>query len=139
MRTIQVRTDVFAAIWAARLDGEETEDQILGRLLGCGQSIATATEASAVIHPPGDGFGFYDARNDVEFAEGFEIYRRYKGKEFSAVASQGSWRRSDSGQVFPSLNQLNQSIVAGQENVWNGNWFYRLNGKELPISSLRGD
>ena len=34
MRTIQVSTEVFALIWAARQQGEETEDAILVRLLG---------------------------------------------------------------------------------------------------------
>ena len=33
MRTIDVSTDVFSAIWSNRLPGEETEDAILGRLL----------------------------------------------------------------------------------------------------------
>ena len=33
MRTIQIGTDVFAKIWAHRLPGEETEDDILRRLL----------------------------------------------------------------------------------------------------------
>jgi len=34
MRTIQISTDVFAAIWARRSDTEHSEDEILGRLLG---------------------------------------------------------------------------------------------------------
>lgn len=34
MRTIEVSTEVFALIWAARQQGEETEDAILLRLLG---------------------------------------------------------------------------------------------------------
>ena len=25
----------------------------------------------------------------------------------------------------PTLNQLNESIAAGDENIWNGNWKYR--------------
>ena len=34
MRTIEISTDVFAKIWAQRIDGEESENQILQRLLG---------------------------------------------------------------------------------------------------------
>jgi predicted CopG family antitoxin len=33
MRSIEISTEVFALIWAARQDGEETEDQILRRIL----------------------------------------------------------------------------------------------------------
>lgn len=33
MRTIDVSTDVFSAIWRHRIDGEETEDEILRRIL----------------------------------------------------------------------------------------------------------
>ena len=36
MKTISISTATFAAIWASRHDGEETEDQILSRLLGAG-------------------------------------------------------------------------------------------------------
>jgi hypothetical protein len=34
MRTVELDTDVFAKIWAHRLEGEETENEILRRLLG---------------------------------------------------------------------------------------------------------
>ncbi|USA40049.1 hypothetical protein NCF86_02500 [Pelagerythrobacter marinus] len=37
MRTIEISTDVFSLIWAARQPGEETEDQILKRMLGSPQ------------------------------------------------------------------------------------------------------
>lgn len=137
MRSIQINTDVFAAIWAARIDGEETEDQILRRLLECGGQGAEGQVKPAEINHSSSSFGFFDARNGVEFYEGFKIFRRYKGDEFSATATQGSWVREDNGKSYPSLNQLNQSIVEGQENVWNGNWFYRLNGREVSIASLR--
>ncbi|MCB9994323.1 MAG: hypothetical protein H6873_11785 [Hyphomicrobiaceae bacterium] len=41
MRTIDVSTPVFAAIWAARRDGEETENAILERILGIAKKHAT--------------------------------------------------------------------------------------------------
>lgn len=37
MRLIEVSTDVFAKIWAHRIDGEESEDAILDRLLNAGR------------------------------------------------------------------------------------------------------
>lgn len=44
MRTIEISTGVFAAIWAARRDGEETENDILSRILGMSQARVRATE-----------------------------------------------------------------------------------------------
>lgn len=38
----------------------------------------------------------------------------------------------------PTLNQLNSSIAAGAENVWNGNWEYRApDGTLHSIGELR--
>ena len=37
MRTIEISTAVFAAIWAVRKNGEETENDILSRMLGLSQ------------------------------------------------------------------------------------------------------
>ncbi|MEM7427147.1 MAG: hypothetical protein AAF441_13705 [Pseudomonadota bacterium] len=34
MKNISISTATYTAIWAARRDGEETEEQILSRLLG---------------------------------------------------------------------------------------------------------
>lgn len=129
-RMINVSTDVFAAIWASRQDGENSEDAIMRRLLGC-DSVDTVT-------PSGSGIGFYDARNGVQFEEGFEVFRSYKGKQFNAIARNGEWVRSDTGGRFRSLSALNQSIVAGNENIWNGNWKYRgKDGKLHSINKLR--
>ena len=132
-RTITVSTSVFAAIWANRRDGEETEGAILGRLLGCSDG-AQANQADAA-----DVSGVLDSRNDVHFPEGFELFRNYKRKEYKAIAHSGVWVREDTGERFPTLSQLNQSIVSGNENVWNGNWKYRTpDGAFRSIDSLRG-
>ena len=131
-RTITLSTAVFAAIWAERRDGEETEDAILRRLLGCG-----GTQANG-IHGEREG-GVYDTRNDVHFPEGFEIFRNYKRKEYKATARSGAWVREDTGKRFPTLNRLNESIASGNENVWNGSWKYRTpDGSFRSIDSLRG-
>ena len=139
MRNVPISTDVYAAIWAARAPGEETEDEILKRVLNCGEHIATISgpEKSNLSKPANGKFGFYDSRNGVEFEQGFKIFRRYKNQEYSAIAMDGSWIREDNGSKYGSLNQLNGSIVAGQENVWNGNWYFRSNGKECSIDTLR--
>ena len=45
MRTIEISTDVFSLIWAARQPGEENGDVILNRLLaGSGTQASIATE-----------------------------------------------------------------------------------------------
>lgn len=119
-RTISVSTEVFAAIWARRQPGQETEDAILRSVFGCDEPAA-----SPVASPPIAAGGVHDARNDVHFPEGFEILRTYKRREYSARATAGVWLRSDNRQSYATLNQLNASIAAGAENVWNGNWKYR--------------
>ncbi len=130
-RSIDVSTDVFAAIWAQRQDGENSEDEIMRRILGCGRSESPAAGISA-------GAGFYDSRNSIQFEEGFEAIRSYKGKQYKGLVKNGAWLRPDTGERFQSLSALNQSIVAGNENVWNGNWKYRdKDGKTYSINRLR--
>lgn len=128
-RSIQVSTEVFAAIWAQREEGEETEDSVLRRIL----SAKAAAPASVAV-----GSGVYDFRNDISFTEGFEIFRTYKGQKYSATARGGVWLRADNGVGYATLNQLNRSIAAGSENVWNGNWKYRkASGGIASIADLR--
>ena len=132
-RTITISTSVFAAIWENHRKGEETEDTILGRLLGCGDG-ARANRADDA-----DDGGVYDGQNGVHFLEGFELFRNYKRREYKAIARRGVWIREDTGKQFSTLNQLNQSIVSGNENVWGGNWKYRTaDGSFKPIDKLRG-
>ena len=136
-RMIDVSTEVFAAIWARRQDGEETENAILQRLLGLAPRIESAPAAPAPATSRSQP-GFYDSRNGVTFPRGFEIFRSYKRKEYRAVAQDGHWRRLDTGALFPSLNKLNASIAAGNENVWNGNWKFRDEGGAVKsIATLR--
>ena len=136
MRTIAVSTDVFAAIWAQRQESEETEDAILRRLLGC-----AAADAESPHTETGGGSGnsgVYDARNDVHFRQGLEVFRTYKGKHYSAFAEDGTWRRVDTGERFVTLNRVNASIVDGAENVWNGTWRYHDDyGLNRSIEDLR--
>ena len=132
-RTITVSTDVFAAIWAKREPGEETEEAILRRVLACGTETGGSDELTIMV----DG-GVNDTRNGVHFPENFEAVRSYKRREYKARATIGSWLREDTGQIYPTLNQLNDSITAGPENIWNGNWKYRdSDGSLRSINDLR--
>ncbi len=134
MRQINVSTDTFAGIWAARQPGEDSEDAILSRILG----LERRPDLLSVPTQPIDYGGVTDTRNNVSFPEGFRIFRHYKGREYQAEARQGSWVRLDNGQRFPTLNQLNASIAAGAENVWNGNWKFRDEGGRIrSIGTLR--
>ncbi|MFN4012141.1 MAG: hypothetical protein ACK4K8_19495 [Pannonibacter sp.] len=134
-RTIPVSTEVFAAIWAARQAGEETEDAILRRILQCPDTPRSEAPEAETLK----AVGYRDQRNGVEFPEGFEIFRTYKHREYKAKAHAGAWVRLDNSQRFVTLNQLNASIAVGAENVWNGNWKYRdSTGAIRSIGELRG-
>ncbi|AWL92633.1 hypothetical protein CIT37_10730 [Bradyrhizobium ottawaense] len=132
MRNIPITTDVFAAIWQARKEGEESEDAILRRILGL--PAQTAPEVTG-----GRRGGFYDERSGVHFPEGREIYRTYKGHKVEAVAHLDRWFVRATGQSFHSLHKLSQAINNGkQENAWL-NWKYRDpdTGEEHLIDHLR--
>lgn len=120
-RTIKISTDVFAAIWAARKDGEETENDILERLFNRpstnGFQLLEVTETNEMKVN-----GVFDSRNNVHFKEGFAAFRQYKGKIYHAIAMNGQWVRPDTLEFYNSLNKLNESITSGKENIWNGNW-----------------
>ena len=134
-RSINISTDVFAAIWAARIDGEETENQILERLLSSEKHFSSEKMR---ITDSGSLNGYYDSRNDVHFPEGFVAYRTYKGKMYTAIATRGVWVLAGTNNRFPSLNKLNESIAAGTENIWNGNWNYvDSDQKAYSINKLR--
>jgi hypothetical protein len=129
MRSIQISPDVFAAIWKLQQPGESTEEQILARHLK-----VVPTKAS----PNGKGgTGYRDPRYGVEFAEGFEIFRTYLGKDYRAKATAGCWMLMSTGDLYPSLNELSRAIGAKTENAWV-NWFYvDPNGDRASVSVLR--
>ena len=130
MRTIQVSTDVFAAIWARRGDTEHSEDEILSRLLAVKKTNAQPSAARDLQTQ----IGFHDPRYGVKIPHGFEIYRTYKGKEYRAQAIQGFWFWNGTG--YPSLNELSSAIGISHENAWVS-WFYDQKGRRYPVSKLR--
>lgn len=129
MRAVQVSTDVFAAIWAARENGEPTEDAILRRLL----KVRSKPELNRDLEV---SFGFSDTRFGVSVRAGFEIFRRRLGKEYRAQAVQGFWILAETGIGYTSLNELSNAIGATNENAW-ASWFYMDGNRRRPISDLR--
>lgn len=128
-RQIAVSTDVYAQIWSMREIGEETEDQILRRVLGC--------PSAEIFTPRIESYGYRDPRTGTVFPHGFEIFRTYKGTEFKAHAVDGAWKLLNDGSSHSSLNELSNHIIDGNENAWV-NWNYLNDDRRASkISSLR--
>ena len=127
MRTIQISTDVFAAIWKRQQEGEKTENEILTRIFDL-----------LPVEPSDTGSGgFSDPRYNVSWAEGFEIFRVYLGKEYRAKATTGGWQLQNTGKIYPSLNTLSTGIGTKSENAWDKWNYIDENGDRAPVSVLR--
>lgn len=136
MRTIQVSTEVYAAIWADRQEGEESEDAMLRRKYRVPRKQMAPAPTTPM--PRGDKQdGFAEPRYGFVVPEGFEIFRTFLGKEYRARATRGAWRLDSDGRLYPSLNALSTAIGTQIENVWM-NWLYRRpSGETVPVSELR--
>jgi hypothetical protein len=133
MRSIQVSTETFAAIWKAQEPGEASEEAILRRLL--------KVKGKAPEETPARDFrvtvGFHDPRFGVTVPNGFPIFRTYRGTEYAAQAIQGFWVLNVDGKGYGSLNELSRAIGIASENAW-ANWFFRdEKGRKRPLSDLR--
>ena len=127
-RSVPLSTDVYAAIWAERKPGEETEDDILRRKFGLKVDTTPPNEKRV---------GWVDPRQGVTLHEGQEVYRVYKGKEYRAKATDGCFQLLPNGAKVNSLNQLSRIIGAGTENAWQ-NWYVDgPDGKRMLIQRLR--
>lgn len=136
IRSISISTDVFAKIWQLRQADELDEDSILRRVLFGG---AEAESEPKRHNQQQASSGFFDSRHSVEFREGFEIFRVYKGLQYRAVATGGTWKTLHDGKFHLSLNALSRSIGATTENAWKG-WLYRDAGSiSRVISDLRNN
>jgi hypothetical protein len=131
-RPIQVSTDVFAAIWADRKPGEDSEEQILRRKFSV-QDVPAPAQGAAPKQ-----IGFSDPRYDIELEEGFEIFRTYRGTDYRATAMNGGWILLNTGDHYRTLNQLSSAIGAKTENAWKG-WYFVKDGKRELLNQLRGD
>ena len=133
MREITISTDVYAAIWAARHPGEESEEAILSRIL----KIQPSAKKPPTVPASPSKIGFRDPRFGIELPEGFEIFRTYLHVEYRAKAISGKWQLQSTGKAYPSLNQLSRAIGAKIENAWQ-NWYYTgTDGKRHLVDSLR--
>ena len=131
MRTIQISTETFAAIWKAQEAGETSEDAILQRLLGVTAAPETPKQDLKVM------VGFHDPRYGVTVPSGFKIFRNYRGKDYSARAMQGFWILSETGIGYGTLNELSGAIGITNENAW-ANWhFHDEKGQRKPLTALR--
>ena len=129
MHRLMVSDEVMARLKALSRDAGQTEDRVLRRLLGCPPEAA----------PDGDG-DFIDATYAIRFAEGFRIFRTYKGRPYTARVARGRWVLEGDAVpagTFDSLNQLSQAVIDGNENAWMF-WFYRTaGGDRRRIAELR--
>lgn len=131
MRSISISTPVFAAIWAARKNGEDDEDAILRRLLEIAPDKLVDTPPTAAAS------GVHISQYDLHLPEGFSIFRVYKGQEYRAEVSGGRWLLRNNGHHYPSLHKLSWAVVNGRENAWQ-NWRYRdEKGRDHFIDHLR--
>ena len=128
MDRLDVSLDVLGKIRRLCRETGETEDRLLRRLL----------ESAARTHFPDNAEdGFTDATYAIHFPAGFEIFRTYKGRLFSARVVEGRWMLDFDGRSYDSLNQLSQGVIDGNENAWNF-WFCRgPDGKSQRIAELR--
>jgi hypothetical protein len=145
MRNIIVSTDVFAALWASRQPGEDSENAILERLLalpkGPPMPQIIATPARSPGRPPASNAdasgGIHNTTFNVNFPQGFEIFRTYKGHTYTAVVRAGRWVMN--GISYPSLFALSMEVSESNENPW-AHWKYRDAGGRVDfIRALRGD
>ena len=133
MRTIQVSTGVFGRIWAARREGEESEDAILNRLLG-GEPAEAAVPSSP---NSSDVDGHRERSYGVQFPGGFQIFRTYLGQSYRAKAVSLGWVLENNGQAYPTLNELSKAIGVKVENAW-AHWFFRTpEGERKAVAALR--
>jgi hypothetical protein len=112
VHTIHLSTDVFAAVWADRKPGEDSEEAIIARKFGV-----------KLGRPEGKGerVGWADPRHGVQLMAGEEVFRVYKGREYRARAEDG-FLILPNGMKCNSLNQLSRTIGARTENAWQ-NWY----------------
>jgi hypothetical protein len=130
MRNIAIETDTYAAIWADRQTGEETEDAIIRRKFAVKGAAAQKSETPLKV-------GFSDYRFGLELAEGFEIFRTYKGTEFRAKAVDGKWLLLNTGDAYSSLNQLSKAVSGNVENAWYCWYFRNPSGHRTLVTELR--
>ena len=136
MHRLNVSRDVLSGIRAHRQGGDETEDQVLRRLLNL-LAAPTMPEPGDETGSPRFRPGFRDATYGILFPEGFEISRTYKGRPYAARVVRGRWRLDADGRAYDSLNQLSQAVIDGNENAWMFCFYQPPDGARRRIAELR--
>lgn len=134
MKTISISNTLYGLLWAHSVESDKSEEDILRRLL-------TLHHKSAAIQPtiqaPMESTpGFTDSRSGTVFPQGFKIFRTYKGKRYSATASQGKWDLEGHLIAYGSLSALSAAVGAKTENAWLG-WKFERDGVARLINELR--
>jgi len=141
MRPIMISTDVLAALWSRRKPGEESENDILARMLGLKAQPPMPAPALVMRErgpkPGNEDGGIFNTLFRVKFPQGFEVFRTYKGRDYHAQVLASRWIMD--GKAYPSLFALSQMVADSNENPWM-HWKYRdERGQVRKIGELRGD
>ncbi|MEO0946221.1 MAG: hypothetical protein AAFY06_15555, partial [Pseudomonadota bacterium] len=131
-RDISISTEVFASIWSLRNVGEESEDEILKRILK-----AYCSEEHGTLNTKKQVSGLTDMRNGVTFPEGFEVFRTYKKRLYRARIVNGQWQVFGLDGRFSTLNEISKAIGTSVENAWMNWLFENEEGKRMTVSELR--
>ncbi len=139
MQRLTVSNEVFFKLRALGQSETQSEDQNLRRLL---DGAAEQSAENRPNHTSREAEGFEDATYGIVFPEGFEIFRTYKGRPYTASVVRGRWRLGeDSGlahtRPHDSLNQLSQAVIDGNENAWMFWYFKAPDGTPKRIAELR--
>jgi len=67
--------------------------------------------SSADLRTSPTGIGYYDRRLCIRFTERFEIFRHYKGTDYSAKATSGAWLLMNTGDLYASARCGGPAVV----------------------------
>lgn len=136
MRSIEVSTDVFSAIWSHRFEGEESENEILRRLL-----TRTDRNTDFEVRPDAETQGRKLWRDDVR--EGLE---RLGGRApLDAIYKVVREIRLRSGRRIPKSidaiirRELEYNSSDSESFTGRFDWFYSVDGIGAGVWGIRSD
>lgn len=116
MRSIEIGLEVHKAIEAERRSLDESEDVILGRLLGL---KAPVHKAPREVSAAGEGAAW--RKNGVELPHGTRLRASYSGQELEGVVIDGTWHVAGEAYKSPSMALIhNVTTRSGQKTNLNG-------------------
>lgn len=120
-----------AALRQARHASERTEEAILRGLLGLGEDLP---RPNAAVRLDGE---HVDVRSGLRLPVGFQIFRRYNGREHRARVHDGGWLLETDRTLHPTLNKLNRAVDGRFANAWKAWMFVGSDGAAYPVGQLR--